>query len=418
MLLGCSKFSPTQVTQIEASSAGEPTPHPALPPQPAPTPAPTPAPAPTPQPPPNPTPAPTPAPVNLNSLPVNTWIQVQPQYAGATGGQIFPMGWNNKGVFDPSSQSVMIYDRWYDSVRRDTIYANALLSYNPGTNIVNVVKISNWKKEYTPSGGYVTAQMDENSSEPTPVDRHPLGSFALVPETHSVYLSNGLNQSIRGSIGIPPRDTWQFNLNSSRWSLVSDPTSSPPLDTGCPSVMTYDPAVKKIASFHQNGSNGTQTYLLDSLTNVWSQVPQDATSIPVNVSASGIAYDSKRNLVLTFGGGTAYDKASSSLRTYSTSQNKWTSLADAPRTANAPGFDYDSKNDIYLALVSSLDVAIEPVTLIYKPQTNTWSEIPMNANGITGTQWHSVTYDPVHDVFVYQGGTWNEPKWFLFRYSP
>ena len=107
--------------------------------------------------------------------------------------------------------------------------------------------------------------------------------------------------------------------------------------------MTYDTLAKRIVFLYQDGYyRGTKTYLLDPAADVWTEATQDDSAKTVNVSASGIAYDMKRHLVVTLGGGTQYDSASPSLRTYSVAQNTWASLHDCPIDAIAAGFDYDS----------------------------------------------------------------------------
>src|ERR1035438_2765868 len=74
---------------------------------------------------------------DLSSLPTNTWVNVTPPYIGAPhGGNIFPQSWNNKGAFDPTSRRVIVMDRWYDSVHAASIYANALMAYDPNVNVV------------------------------------------------------------------------------------------------------------------------------------------------------------------------------------------------------------------------------------------------------------------------------------------
>jgi hypothetical protein len=45
----------------------------------------------------------------LDKLQPNAWTDVKPKYEGApNGGQIFPMGWNNKGTYDPQSKRVLL----------------------------------------------------------------------------------------------------------------------------------------------------------------------------------------------------------------------------------------------------------------------------------------------------------------------
>src|SRR5689334_15461610 len=71
---------------------------------------------------------------DLSTLPTDTWVNATPTYTGApNGGQIFPMGWNNKGTYDPNTQRVIVMDRWYDSVHSQDIYANAVMAYDPAS---------------------------------------------------------------------------------------------------------------------------------------------------------------------------------------------------------------------------------------------------------------------------------------------
>jgi len=342
----------------------------------------------------------------LGSLAPNIWVEVKPKYEGAPkGGQIFPMGWNNKGAYDPQSKRVLVMDRWYDPVRVDTIYANAVLAYDPAGNVCTVLKLNNWKREAA-GGGYRTTPLPENTQDPTPVDRHPLGSVALDTDRGALYLVNGLNQTAGGG---HPNDTWNFDLAKRAWTKVAGAGSGKPhpRHVTC-DVMTYDPKNKALVLFTSAGE-GTQAWLLDPATGEWKSQPADPSAKGVAVQAAGIGYDAKRGLVVCFGGGRQFDTASGSLWAYSVAENKWKRLKDCPAKANAPGFDYDSKNDVFLAIFGG-------ATWAYSPASDAWAEI--SKAGVPTMAWKSITYDAAHDVFVYQGGTWDKPAWMLFRYAP
>lgn len=344
---------------------------------------------------------------DLAALPANTWVEVTPKYEGApSGGQIFPMGWNNKGAYDPQSKRVLVMDRWYDKLRSDTIYANAVLAYDPALNVCTVIKVSNWKKEGTPAGGYKTVTLPEEAADPTPLDRHPLGSVAFSPDRNTLYLANGLNQT--GPAG-HPNDSWAFDLNKKAWTKIGEGGSGkahPPHLT-C-DVMTYDAQAKAVVLF-SSAQGKTQAWLLDSTKSEWKVQPQDASAAGIAVQGSGIAYDSKRGLIACFGGGGQYDSSSGQLCVYSTAQNKWKRLKDCPAAANAAGFDYDSKNDAFLAIFGG-------ATWVYSAAADTWTELLKD--GVPAFPWKSSTYAAAHDVFVYQGGTWDKPVWKLLRYRP
>jgi len=343
--------------------------------------------------------------VNPASLPPNTWIGVIPKYVGAPdGGRLFPMGWNNKGAYDPSSRRTVTMDRWCDKIRGGTIYANAVLAYDPATNTCMVLKLNNWKKEDTPNGGYKTVEFPAHAQGPTPIDRHPLGGLALAFDFNSLYLSNGLNQT--GPHG-HPNDTWKFDLAGNKWSKVAEKGANPHPPHVCCDVMTYDAKNKSIVLFSTAGGQ-TTTWLLDPAKGEWKSAPIDASAKGVMAQGSGICYDSKRGQVVIFGGGHQYDSTSGSLSAYTTATNQWTRRKACPAAANAPGFAYDSKHDVFLA-------GIAGATWVYNPANDTWRQLAKD--GLPEARWKSITYNTAYDVFVYQGGTWDRPVWKLFRYN-
>jgi hypothetical protein len=347
--------------------------------------------------------------LSAGAIPIspNTWMNVSPGYQGApNGGAIAPMTYNNMGVYDPVSKRTISFERWYDPIRSMSIYANGLLAYDPATNTTTVLKLTNWSQGNQP--------LPSNTTDPTPIDRHPLGGLALVPSAGAVYLVNGANQTGRLYYPDHPNDTWKFSLGSGTWTKIADASTSaghPPSDTGSYSGMVHDPQTGKVAYFVSVYPYGTRTYLLDPSSNQWSVLSADPSSANVYISAAGIAYDSRRNLVLAYAGGYHSDSGDSpKLWAYSVSQNKWTALPDAPIAATAPEFAYDSVHDIFLAVAGQR-------TLIYNPRTRTWSQLAATLDRGIYLNRQNVTYNPAQDVFVFQGGTTERPVWSLFRYS-
>lgn len=340
------------------------------------------------------------------TITANQWVNVTPSYLGApNGGQLTPMTCNNMGVYDPVSRRTIVFERWFDPIRSMAIYANSLVAYDPGNNSATVLKVNNWTNGYQP--------LPANATDPTPIDRHPLGGLALDPRVGAVYLVNGANQNGRMYYPDHPNDTWRLMLDSRSWSKLADAATDPhpPTDAGTYAGMVFDPPTGKLAYFVVQNAVGARTWLFDPASTRWSQAPADSSATNVRISAAGIAYDSRRNLVLAYGGGNhSDDTPSTKLWAYSVSQNKWTALRDAPIAATAPEFAYDSVHDVFLALVGT-------TTLIYNPRTNTWWQHPAVIARGANLNRQNVTYNPGHDVFVFEGGTWDKPVWSLFRYT-
>ncbi len=353
--------------------------------------------------------------VDLNTLPTNSWVETQPDYVGApNGGSISLQGWNNKGAYDPASKRVIVFERWFDTVHNGSIYANSVLAFDPASNTVTVLKVGNWTVTQFPTY-YQTFPMAENATDPTPVDRHPLGCVALATDFNRLYIGNGLNSSAayNGVFGTAITDTWCLDLSQKKWTFVSDlnsPSRNP--DYSGPQVMTYDPANKVIVFFDNSFSTGSRTWLLNPATNTWSTLPADPSAMGVYTSGAAIAYDTKRSRVITLGAGldSTDQYLSRKLWSYSVAENKWTRLADCPVDAPMPGFDYDSNHDVFLALIGNQ-------TYAYHPVENTWELINAPINRPANYCRQSVTYDAAHDVFVYQGITNDNPRWVLFRYA-
>ncbi len=352
------------------------------------------------------------------SIQANAWHPVQPTFVGApSGGQLYPQGWGNKGTYDPATHRLIFSDRWADSVRGyQSIFADGLYGYDPVLNLFTVLKLNNWYAQPNPSGGYTTTPLPANSTDPTPPDHHPLAALEVVPQQNAVYTVNGVN-----SISLPDptilNKTWRFDLAASSWSMVSSYTTDPnypPNNPSSPGVLYYDPGTNKLVYLVEAscGCQGTITYVFNMATNAWTILPQDPSSLAVNISGSGIAYDSKRGLLVAYGGNIYVNNPTSTLWAYSVATNKWTELSSAPVAAMAPAFAYDGHHDVFLALVGNN-------TYLYNPNTNSWLQYPATLNRpIDMPNWQGVTYDPAHDVFVFEGGMDSNSLIALFRYDP
>ncbi len=341
-----------------------------------------------------------------SGITVNNWINVTPTYQGApNGGQLTPMTCNNMGVYDPVSKRTITFERWYDTVRSMSIYANSLIAYDPGDQYGE-----------RPQGIELVRGVSSASGKRHGADAHrsaPAGWIGL---------GSCLQLCVSGERSQPER-TGILSGSSQRHVEVqpAEPSRGPRSLIPPPFIlrptlphysgMVHDPSSGQARLFCRRTATGTRTWLLDPQIGQWTAVNPDPSASQVFISIAGIAYDSRRQLILAYGGGSSSTaEPSAQLWAYSVSQNKWTALANAPIGASAPEFAYDSVHDVFLALVGQQ-------TLIYNPRTNAWTQLAATINRGANLNRQNVTYNPGHDVFVFQGGTWDQPVWSLFRYT-
>ncbi|HYE05885.1 MAG TPA: RNA polymerase sigma factor, partial [Planctomycetota bacterium] len=80
-------------------------------------------------------------PVDPATLPANAWVRVQPDWSGAPAGHHRPMGAGNRGAWHARSGRVLLWDQWYDELRRPGSYGNAVLAFDPVSRRAEVVRL-------------------------------------------------------------------------------------------------------------------------------------------------------------------------------------------------------------------------------------------------------------------------------------
>mgnify|MGYP000867942578 CR=1 FL=1 len=348
-----------------------------------------------------------------DDMPPNVWVRVKPRYEPPPdGGKHLPEGWN-KLVYDPVGRRVVYMDRWKDEKRSKSIYANAVMAFDVGANVVTCVKLTNWKRQDVKGGGYRTVALPENEADPTPCDRHPYGNLTLVPDQNSVYLGAGANRTAidgeRKSHAVCG-DTWRLDLAAGKWLRIDEAAAKPP--GGLEDAMEYDRAAKVIVRI----CRGSATWLLDVEKGRWRDA--GAKDNPGSGMGAAMCYDSKRGRVMVFGGagkgGKAWNEPHPECYAYSVKDNAWTRLADAPVPVRAMGAAYDSKRDAVMIHVNRKD---RPAFFgFYLPEKDEWVRLDL-PEGLPAPvpNWHTLAYDEAHDVFVRAAGPWEDPQWWLFR---
>jgi hypothetical protein len=355
---------------------------------------------------------------DLAAIPPNSWVPIQPRIiqpkAAGEQGQWINAGWN-KLVYDPDGKRVLFYDRWNDKKHGGTtIYGNCLYAFDAAADTLTPLKIDNWTKLETPDGGYRTPPLPENDREPTPCPRHVYHAFDYVPDTRSVFISNGANQTALRDGKLLGHDlctdTWRFDLEKKSWTRIVSKDQPPNrLEDG----MAYCPDTKAIV-YAGHG----KIWILDIAGGEWRK---SRTELPRFHMGMTVFYDAPRKRMLLAGGG-LYDKwqttagGFNTLYAFDPKSEEITRLADCPTALCRGALSHDTHCDLFIVAVALSGKGVEQPSGIfaYDPKIDAWHAIkPANPvpyeNG-----WMPLCYDARHDCHIGMAKT----TFYVFRHVP
>lgn len=359
---------------------------------------------------------------DLDKLPANTWVELkytteQPADVNEQGRWV-SAGWN-KIVYDPDGKRVLFYDRWYDKKHGGvTIYGNCLFAFDPASAKLTPIKIDNWTKVDTKTGGYRTVALSENDKEPTPASRHVYHAFDYVPALKSLFICNGANQTVMKDGKLVGHDecdgAWRLDLKTNKWAQIkAKPYPSNNLDD----AMAYCPDSK---SMIYSGYNG-QVWILELPSGEWRKTKES----PPTRTAFGrtICYDPTKKRMLLVGGGRldAWQKGEApefrELYAFDPKTETVERLADGPTAFYESQLAYDSKRRLFVT-VAVFNKKEQPSGMFaYDPQKNSWHAIKPASAIPPHTSWHGwmkLCYASDHDCFI---GMIRD-KIYAFRYEP
>ena len=353
---------------------------------------------------------------DVGKLPANTWVELkyttdQPADPSEKG-QWVSAGWN-KIVYDPDGKRVLFYDRWYDKKHGGvTIYGNCLFAFDPASLRLTPVKIDNWKKIDTKTGGYRTVSLPENEKEPTPASRHVYHAFEYVSELKSVFLCYGANQTVMKDGKHVAHDecdgAWRFDLKAGKWTQIKAVPAPVAHALGSPrnrldESMAYCPVTKSMV---YSGGDG-QLWILDLAKSEWRKA-KESPKLRTTFGRT-VCYDPMTKRMLLIGGGRldAWQKGDApefrELYTFEPKTESIERLADGPTAFYEAQLAYDSKRELFVT-VAVFNKKEQPSGMFaYDPKKNAWHEIK-SANAIPPhTSWHGwmkLCYAADHDCFI------------------
>lgn len=298
--------------------------------------------------------------------------------------------------YDAVSGRMILYDGYAEppTYVYENIFANAIWSYDLVANRLYLEKLSHWTLQ-----GDSMFPLPANSTDPTPYDRHVYSCMIYSASKNRLYLWSGANKILEGNeFGT----TWTYDLQETAWRQI--PTTEPynVYEQAC----SYDPFLEKMILFggasHTYGT-GDRTYHFDLNTETWT----DRTPVPSPVPRSGqtMAFDSRRRVTWMFGGA-PFGSAGNELWTYDAAANAWRQVARTspwPAERRFGSMAYDSRRDVFLlwgGVTASDNVFVD--TWIFDPSTEKWQRLDPTAFPDVSRRYYSedLDYDPVNDVFV------------------
>jgi Kelch motif protein/galactose oxidase-like protein len=331
------------------------------------------------------------------SVPVNTWVkQPTPVKIGLPGfaGSFDARGWNHM-LYDPVGKRMVIYDGYVDASRPSSIYANALWMYNPVLNVLALESVSNWVRQ-----AGATVPLPLNVTIPTPYDRHSYSGIAIAPDKNRLYMWGGANNSVSTNY---TGDTWVYDFATKLWHEV--PMVDPHPYTYFEQAMVYDQSVRKMVIFGGPTTayhDGDRAWTLDVDTERWQPMP---TSPQPAVRMSGsMVYDPVRRVSWLFGGG-AWPNPGNDLWAFTASTGTWQQVVPSgaiPAARRFAAMAYDSRRDVVLMWGGVRDDATSyNDTWLFRPATRTWQQLSPTASPPGGFMYsEDLAYDGDDDVFI------------------
>ncbi len=343
-------------------------------------------------------------------IPVNRWVkQPSPQVVLLPGfpGTFGARGWNHM-LYDAVGQRMVLYDGYTDATRPYSIYANALWSYDVVTNRLSLETVSNWTRQ-----GGQTVPLPENSTNPTPWDRHSYSCIAVLPEKNSLYMWGGANASTSITNG-PYGDTWTYDFSLQSWrEIMIEPHPANAFEQ----TMVYDSSARKLVlvsgAIEEYGPGATWTFDVDRET--WKQITSSPT--PPRRMSHSMVYDPGRRVSLIFGGG-RWPEPGNDLWAFDATTEMWEQIQPSgtiPPPRRFAALAYDSRHDIILMWGGIRDDnTLYNDTWVFYPTTRRWQQLSPTAFPPGNSSYaEDLAFDPLNDVFILH----DDGDFWLYRYD-
>ncbi|HEX9339766.1 MAG TPA: kelch repeat-containing protein [Thermoplasmata archaeon] len=204
-------------------------------------------------------------------------------------------------------------------------------------------------------------------------------------------------------------ETWAYDFDTNTWT-DRNPDAHPP--AGWLDRAAYDSGSRQTILFGgwvgtvSDGTYSNETWAYDFSSNTWTNL--SPAEHPSARSRQGMAYDAQSARTILFGGHTIENRYDNETWAYDATQNRWTNMtpAVAPPGRRSPGMAYDSKADRIILFGGVQGPGLDSPyndTWAYDFDTNTWTNVspPESPSGKWGMGF---SYDSGVDRCILFGG--------------
>lgn len=198
-------------------------------------------------------------------------------------------------------------------------------------------------------------------------------------------------------------DTWSYDYDNNTWTDMN-PSASPSQRHSSP--LAYDTKHDRVILFG-GGTLGNldnfETWSYNYNSNSWKNI--SPSSHPSTGSGAAMVYDTKIDKSILFGGCYGGGTRLNVTWAYDYNNNTWIELKPliSPPPTYFHAMAYDSESDRIIVFGGDILNTINDETWAYDYLNNTWENMTSSIRPFARV-WHSMTYDAIHDRIILFGG--------------
>src|SRR2546427_787399 len=205
----------------------------------------------------------------------------------------------------------------------------------------------------------------------------------------------------------PSGETWSYDFGADTWTNMTTAIAPP---GNLYWVVTYDSESDRVILFGGNYFGARETGAYDYNANAWTNMTPTETSLPSARTAHALAYDSRHDQVILFGG-----QSSSGIDetwAYDFNANTWTNLKPTthPSWRYFHAMDYDVKSDRVVMFGGFAATGINNETWTYDFVSNQWTFMDPTSKPVAmfATAGPAMSYDSGANLTIMfsLGATW------------
>ena len=212
--------------------------------------------------------------------------------------------------------------------------------------------------------------------------------------------------------GTGDNETWEYDGQSQTWTQVAQASLQTPLPREGP-ALAYDGARSRLVLFGGRDTSAVSgsghfgdTWEYNGQTQTWTQRPFVSPDAPSARFLHGMAYDSKRRVVVLFGGS---DDSGLNDETWQYNGRGWIQVAQPSPAAPSPRQDhamaYDTARDVAVLFGGRDSAGDDGETWEYDVTTRRWTQVVItSATAPAPRRDHALAYDAASGKVVLFGG--------------